>query len=100
MARKTTKAMTDLIRVHNNQRNSIVQRSGFSTAEKIAALQSLNIMVETMLLQANCYWGFNYVNRSGGIIYDLEPYYRSSSTSPHMRVLPPETEYCRAYIIK
>lgn len=97
MARATPKAVLEMIRLHNGMRNSINQRSGYSTKEKIVALQAINELLEGVIHANNCYAGFAYVNRAGGIIYDLEPYYRPSGSHPGLRVLPPESEYSRQY---
>lgn len=97
MARKTPAKVIEIIKAHANQRNGINQKSGMSSAERIAALNAINMMLETILHLHNCYAGFKYVNASGGPID--EAFYRTHSTTG-AKVLHTITEASHDYFIR
>lgn len=97
MARRTPKPLLEMLKVHARMRDAVNQRSGHSVQERIVALQTLNGMVESLLHSHNCYAGYSHVTSSGKRIYELIPYYRSSSSQPGKRVLDPVIEYSREY---
>ena len=95
--RKTPAKVIEIIKAHNNQRNGINQRAGLSQAERIAALQSINMFMETILHLHNCYNGFRYVSSAGGPI--SEDYYKTHSGTGR-RALEAITEESHEYFVK
>ena len=97
MARKTPAKVIEIIKTHANMRNGINSRAGLSQAEKIAALDAINMMMESILHLHNCYAGFRYTNAAGGPITD--DYYRTHSTTG-AKVLHAITEASHNYYIR
>ncbi len=97
MARKTPAKVIEIIKTHSNMRNGINSRAGLSQSEKIAALDAINMMMESILHLHNCYAGFKYVNAAGGPITD--DYYRTHSNTG-ARVLDPVTNASHEYYIR
>ena len=97
MARKTPAKVIEIIKAHANQRNGINQTSSMSSAERIAALNTINMMMETILHLHNCYAGFRYTNAAGGPITD--DYYRTHSNTG-ARTLDPVTDASHEYYIR
>lgn len=97
MARKTPAKVIEIIKTHANMRNGINQNSGMSSAERIAALNAINMMMESILHLHNCYNGFGYVNAAGGPITD--DYYRTHPTTG-AKVLHAITDASHNYYIR
>lgn len=97
MARKTPAKVIEIIKQHANHRNGINQKSGMSTAERIAALDAINMMLEGILHLHGCYAGFKYVSASGGPID--EAFYRTHSGTGN-RVLDPIVNASHDYYIR
>lgn len=97
MARKTPEKVIEIIKMHANMRNAINTRQGNTQAEKVAALDAINSMMEGILNLHNCYAGYKHVNAGGGPI--SEDYYRRHAGTGKM-VLDPVTNASHEYFVR
>lgn len=97
MARKTPAKVIEIIKTHANMRNGINSRAGLTQAERVAALDAINMMMESILHLHHCYNGFKYVSASGGPID--EAFYRTHSNTG-AKVLDVVTDASHDYYVR